>query len=217
MTGNASLDPCHEPQTQALVLDEARARILSAVAPVGETERVALADACQRVLAEAVAARADVPAHTNSAMDGYALRAVDAATPGTRLRPVGESFAGHPFAGTVGAGECVRIMTGAVLPDGADSVVMQERATVHEDGVAFDKAPAEGDNVRPAGEDIARGATVLARLRWPLFWWEAWPWERGAWPPMGSKHSRARRAWPDEMTPPEAYVAFDIASLALPS
>ena len=166
MTGNASLDPCHEPPTQALALDEARARILAAVTPIADSERVPLAESRDRVLAEAVTASADVPAHTNSAMDGYALRAADAATPGTRLRPVGESFAGHPFAGTVGAGECVRIMTGAVLPDGADCVVMQERATVHEDGVAFDKAPADGDNVRPAGEDIARGATVLAPGRW---------------------------------------------------
>ena len=79
-------------------------------------ERLGLREALGRILAEPVSAAIDVPNHTNSAMDGYAVRAADLAEPGARLREVGESFAGHPFDGEVSPGECVRIMTGAVLP-----------------------------------------------------------------------------------------------------
>ena len=149
-----------------LTLDEARARILEAVAPLAETERLPLPEALHRVLAEPVTARIDVPAHTNSAMDGYALRAADIAGKGTKLRLIGDSFAGHPFDGRVGAGQCVRIMTGAVLPAGADAVVMQERTEAAGEDVVFDEVPKPGSNVREAGEDLARGDTVLSPGHW---------------------------------------------------
>jgi len=145
----------------ALPLEQARARILEQVEPVAGHERLNLLDALGRILAEPVSAAIDVPNHTNSAMDGYAVRAADLVEPDAKLRQVGESFAGHPYDGRVGAGECVRIMTGAVLPDGADSVVMQERTEREDDLVRFQEACKSGANVRAAGEDVARGQTVL--------------------------------------------------------
>jgi len=145
----------------ALPLEQARARILEQVEPVAGHERLNLLDALGRILAEPVSAAIDVPNHTNSAMDGYAVRAADLVEPDAKLRQVGESFAGHPYDRRVGAGECVRIMTGAVLPDGADSVVMQERTEREDDLVRFQEACKSGANVRAAGEDVARGQTVL--------------------------------------------------------
>lgn len=152
--------------SQGLALDEARARILEAVAPLAETERLPLPEALHRVLAEPVIAGVDVPAHTNSAMDGYALRAADIPDKGTKLRLIGDSFAGHPFDGRVDVGQCVRIMTGAVLPAGADAVVMQERTEADDEDVVFDEVPKPGSNVREAGEDLARGDTVLSPGHW---------------------------------------------------
>ena len=146
----------------ALPLEQARSRILEQVEAVAGRDRLELRDALGRVLAEPISALIDVPNHTNSAMDGYAVRAADLVEPKARLREVGESFAGHPFDGKVGPGECVRIMTGAVLPDGADSVVMQERTERDGDVVTFAQACETGANVRAAGEDVARGQTVLA-------------------------------------------------------
>jgi molybdopterin molybdotransferase len=147
--------------TPALALADARARVLAAVAALTDTETVALRAALGRVLGEPVVSQINVPGHTNSAMDGYALRAADAAGDDNRLRLVGKSFAGAPFDGVVAAGECVRIMTGGVVPDGADSVVMQERTAASGDDVRIQGAVAKGDNVRPAGEDLARGASVF--------------------------------------------------------
>ena len=152
--------------TPALALEEARSRILSSITPLNDEETLGLHQALHRVLAEAVASRVDVPAHTNSAMDGYAMRGADVQAPGSRLRLVGQSFAGHPFAGTVQPGECVRIMTGAVVPDGADTVIMQEQAERDGDLVVFQKSAKTGANVRPAGEDLKRGQSALDPGRW---------------------------------------------------
>ena len=145
----------------ALPLEQARARILEQVEAVNGRERLNLHDALGRVLAEPVRAAIDVPNHTNSAMDGYAVRAADLVDPGARLREIGQSFAGHPFDGQVGQGECVRIMTGAVLPAGADAVVMQERTERDDDQVRFTEACKTGANVRAAGEDVKRGQRVF--------------------------------------------------------
>lgn len=157
---------CGGHEGPALVLEEARARVLAAVVPVRDTQTVALRGGLGRVLAGPVQALADVPGHTNSAMDGYALIAADAAGEHKRLRLVGESFAGHPYDGVVGSGECVRIMTGGVLPVGADAVVMQERTAVDGQQITIAGPVARGANVRPAGEDLARGQQVLAPGRW---------------------------------------------------
>lgn len=153
-------DPARIPP---LDLAEAQRRIVDAVSPIRESESVGLADALHRVLAGAVHADVDVPGADNASMDGYAYAARDVSEPETRLRVIGESFAGHAFPGRLGPGEAVRIMTGAVIPDGADTVVMQENTSATAAGsVVIERPPASGANVRPAGEDLRRGARVLA-------------------------------------------------------
>ena len=165
----AALDPsCMDDfDPSSLLVEQALERIHASVAPVAGVERVAVRETLGRVLAAPVLSPIDVPAHDNSAMDGYAVRASDAAGgPGDAaavLRVAGTSWAGRPFSGEVGAGECVRIMTGAVMPRGTDAVVIQENVRVEADGAAirFDQRPRSGDNVREAGEDVPRGAEVL--------------------------------------------------------
>jgi molybdopterin molybdotransferase len=131
------------------------------------TESVALRSALGRVLAHDVVSPIDVPANDNSAMDGYALRGSElAAAAESTFRSAGTGFAGGRFEGVVGPGECVRIMTGAVMPAGLDTVVPQEFVQVEGDAV---RVPAgvvrTGDNRRLAGEDLARGAVALAAGR----------------------------------------------------
>src|SRR5687767_6211016 len=128
-----------------LPVDEARARMLAEIAPL-PAERVAIAQSVGRVLTEVVAAVRDQPPFAASAMDGYAVRSGDA--PG-RLRVVGESAAGHGYAGAVAAGEAVRIFTGAALPADCDAIVIQEDAT--RDGKEVEVPAVEpGRHVRPA-------------------------------------------------------------------
>lgn len=151
-----------EHAARALSVDEALRFITSDVKPVHGHEMLALRGALGRILAEDVYSPFDVPAHTNSAVDGYAVRSVDLPKGGKiALRVVGTSWAGKPYAGTMGAGECVRIMTGAVIPEGADIVVMQEHVDAKDDAVEFESGYRAGDNVRAAGEDVARGAMLL--------------------------------------------------------
>ena len=108
---------------------KARAFIHTFLSPVSGVARVALRSALGRVLAEDVISPVNVPGHRNSAMDGWAMRFEDLHGNETALTEIGTSFAGQPFAGTLGKGECVRIFTGGVVPEGADTVVMQERAS----------------------------------------------------------------------------------------
>ena len=138
---------------------EARQRIL---APLRATpaETVALAEAWGRVLAEAVVARLTQPPMDVSAMDGYALRAADAAV-GATLRVVGSAPAGHPFAGEVGPGEAVRLFTGSVVPEGADTVLIQEDAIRTRDVVEVREACSVGRHIRRAGQDFAAGDVLL--------------------------------------------------------
>lgn len=150
----------------SMPVDKARAFIHRFLEPVSATVRVPIRSALGRVLAENVTSPVDVPSHRNSAMDGWAMRGADLAKDGeTALHEIGASFAGRPFAGKVGAGECVRIMTGGVVPEGADTVVMQERARADGKRVAFAAGQKPGQNVRQAGEDLARGSIALARGR----------------------------------------------------
>jgi molybdopterin molybdotransferase len=154
--------PKHQPQS----LEDARARMLAQLVPVTMPERVALRDALDRVLGADVVANVAVPAYTNSAMDGYAVRGADLPAAGeARLRVIGQSFAGHPFAGALAAGECVRIMTGAVMPRAADTVVIQEDVNRDGDVTRIGTGHRVGQHVRQAGEDIAQGATVLTAGR----------------------------------------------------
>jgi molybdopterin molybdotransferase len=142
---------------------EALERIYADLRPVTVSEPVALRSALGRVLAEPVHSRINVPSHTNSAMDGYAVRGADLPGSGTaRLKVIGSSFAGHPFSGTVQGGQAVRIMTGAVVPAGSDTVIIQEQAEAHGDDIEIGAGHVAGQNVRNAGEDIAQGELVLA-------------------------------------------------------
>ncbi|AOV17253.1 molybdopterin molybdenumtransferase MoeA [Acidihalobacter aeolianus] len=152
---------CDETDLEALTVEQALARVLDTVEPVGGSERVDLRSAHGRVLAHAVSAPFDVPPHANSAMDGFALRHADLAT-GERLHIVGEAFAGRPYRGEVGAGECVRVMTGGVVPHDTDTVVQQEHVAVEGDGIRVQRSPQAGANIRHPGEDLRAGATVLS-------------------------------------------------------
>jgi molybdopterin molybdotransferase len=161
----AGVDPCDAPAhgQKALRLEVARAQIIASIAPVVERESVALRDALGRVLAEDVHSAIDVPAHRNSAMDGYALSAGELPASGTAsLEIAGTSWAGRPYAGAVGRGQCVRIMTGAMLPDGTDTVVMQEHVRLEGTRAVIEAGHRAGQHVRPPGEDIRRGELALA-------------------------------------------------------
>lgn len=149
-----------------LSIDEAHGRIAATVRPVQSVELVNLRAALGRVLAEDIAAPVDIPPDTNSAMDGYAFRGADLEAEGAALlRLAGTAWAGHPFDGEIAPGECARIMTGAPIPAGADSVVMQERTQVEGDWVRISGARA-GDNVRFAGEDLPTGGHALDAGTW---------------------------------------------------
>ena len=114
-------------------------------------------DACGRVLADTITSAIELPVADISAMDGYAFRTGS----GDRLTVIGESIAGRPFAGTVGAGESVRIMTGAVVPPGADTVEMQENTTRDGEYITLNRATPPRANIRYRGEELTRGETVL--------------------------------------------------------
>ncbi len=147
---------------QSLSVEQARKLILGLVEPVAGTERLFVRNALGRVLAEDVLATADVPGHDNSAMDGYAVRFADLAAEGdTVLRLAGASFAGRTFAGRVEAGQCVRIMTGGVIPEGADTVVIQEVVRAENDRIVVPPQQRQGQHVRRAGEDLRKGSPAL--------------------------------------------------------
>jgi molybdopterin molybdotransferase len=142
-------------------VDEAVARVVAAFAPL-DAETVPIGAAAGRVLAEDAIAQSSQPPAPVSSMDGYAVRAADAAEAGAVLRVIGASPAGHPFAGTVGRGEAVRIFTGGVVPDGADAIVIQEDAQAEGERVTFAVAAALGRHIRAAGLDFEAG-DVLAK------------------------------------------------------
>jgi molybdopterin molybdotransferase len=146
----------------ALSVERARQFMLDTLAPVSGHERVFVRQALDRVLAEDVISPVDVPAHDNSAMDGWAVRHADlAATGETRLKNIGTAFAGRPFEGKVGAGETARIMTGAVLPAEIDTVVIQEVVLVDGDTVIIPPGQRLEQNIRRAGEDLRTGSAAI--------------------------------------------------------
>jgi molybdopterin molybdotransferase len=146
----------------ALRVDKAVEAIRACLAPIAGSERVPVRDALGRVLAQEIVPSINVPGHDNSAMDGWAVRASDfSSDKEVQVREVGKALAGKPFGGTVNAGECVRVMTGAVMPKGADTVVVQEVCKA--DGTSITVPPGQktGQNVRAAGEDLKAGVPVL--------------------------------------------------------
>ncbi|MGY3550450.1 molybdopterin molybdotransferase [Bradyrhizobium sp. USDA 4472] len=141
-------------------VSDALAAVLAGAEPLAE-ETVALDRAFHRVLARDVAARRTQPPEAMSAMDGYAVRAADAAEVDTRLTVIGEVAAGRPFAGRVGAGEAVRIFTGGVVPDNADAVVIQEDTVADGECITIKEAAITGRHIRPAGIDFREGDVLL--------------------------------------------------------
>ena len=148
----------------ALPVDQAQAIIQAFVAPVQAIEQVALRSALDRILARDIVSPINVPAHDNSAMDGYALRGSDLRTDQpVSLQVVGTAFAGGATDVDVQAGQCLRIMTGAVMPAGCDTVIPQEFTDAGDDHIRFDAGTVKtGDNRRFAGEDLQQGSVALA-------------------------------------------------------
>ena len=140
-------------------VEEARARILAGLSAT-PVETVGLATAWNRVSAAPVVARLTQPPADVSAMDGYALRAADGGL-GARLEVIGAAPAGHPFAGTVGPGQAVRLFTGSVVPAGADGILIQEDATREGDHITVGEAVTAGRHIRRAGQDFAAGDVVI--------------------------------------------------------
>jgi molybdopterin molybdotransferase len=147
----------------SMSVDKARRFIRDFLQPVQTKESLALRSSLGRVLAEDILSPYNVPNHNNSAMDGYALNADDVAASGnTTLRIAGTAFAGKAFEGTVGKGECVRIMTGAVMPPECDTVVIQEHVQAEDGRITFGEGVRRGQNLRYAGEDLKQGQVVFA-------------------------------------------------------
>ncbi len=146
-----------------LPVAEAQQRIVDAVSPL-PAEQISLTDGLGRVLAQDVAARRDQPPMAVSAMDGYAVRAADVENLPATLNVIGYAPAGHAFDGIVGAGDAVRIFTGAPVPDGADTIVIQENTEQSGDTVrVMDGTAPVGRYIRPAGLDFATGDVLMNR------------------------------------------------------
>jgi molybdopterin molybdotransferase len=147
----------------ALRVDKALEAIRACLAPITATEQLGIRQSLGRVLAEDIVSSINVPAHDNSAMDGYAVRFSDLQPGETVLEEAGSAFAGRVFEGKVGPGQCVRVMTGAVLPAGTDTVVIQEVTRRDENRVVIPAGQKKAQNVRYAGEDLRAGVPVLRK------------------------------------------------------
>lgn len=145
-----------------LTLDDALARLLGAVQPLAQTETISTFDALGRVLAVDVRSLVDVPSADNSAMDGYALRSADVTAPGTVL-PVSQRIAAGVVGTALKSGTAARIFTGALVPEGADAVVMQEQCEALDGAVRINAVPTAGQSIRRRGEDLSRDAIALSR------------------------------------------------------
>jgi molybdopterin molybdotransferase len=144
--------------------DKALENIFNSITPTEEIDNVPIRNALGRVLANDIKSEINVPTGRNSAMDGYAIKGTDIPDNNIKkLNLIGTCLAGKPFRDVVNAGECVRIMTGAIMPDGTDTVVIQEQAIVVGDFIDIGNDTKPGDNVRQAGEDLAIGDLVLEK------------------------------------------------------
>lgn len=144
-----------------LTVEQARQRIHDLLSPISGWQKVSLRQALGQVLHQSVVSPSQVPPYNNSAMDGYALRSADIKNAPFSLNNVGVAFAGKPYQGHVEAGQCIRIMTGAKISDGCDTVVMQEQVESDNQTITIHTDVKAGQNVRLAGEDIDCGDTVL--------------------------------------------------------
>ncbi|EUJ11477.1 molybdopterin molybdochelatase [Methylophilaceae bacterium 11] len=142
----------------AMSVSQAKNYIKQYLKPVSEKEALPIHESLGRVLADTIVSPCNVPNHDNSAMDGFAFRHQDGALP---LNIIGTALAGQPFQGALNQGECIKIMTGGVVPSSADCVVMQERTSVQQNLLTITELPKLGANIRKAGEDLMVGQTVL--------------------------------------------------------
>lgn len=157
---------CDEPSLLAglLTLEQARAKMLESVTPVTDVIEIATMDSFGYVVAEDILSPINVPNYRNSAMDGYAVKASDLPSSDSKeFKLVGTSWAGAPFIGEVNNNECIRIMTGAKLPDDTDTVIMQEHIKIDNDNIIISSGHKAEQNVRCAGDDIKQGAIVLTK------------------------------------------------------
>ncbi len=154
---------CDDINESGLIsVSDALQAIYQQLTPIQGFQRIPIGQAKGRILAEALNSPLDVPAHTNSAVDGYAFRNQDQQqNQPTRLEIAGTAFAGKPFQGEITEQQCLRIMTGAAVPDHLDTVIMQEQVQHTNELIEFDLLLKPGQNIRYAGEDIQSGATVL--------------------------------------------------------
>ncbi len=149
--------------TQDLPVEVAQQIIARCITPISDTEALPLKQTLGRVLAHDLISPINVPSYDNSAMDGYAFNAADLSDKSVRLTVVGRAYAGHPYLAQVYAGQCVRIMTGATIPRGCDTVIAQEHVSDTSDNqitISSGKI-SSGDNRRLAGEDLRTGSVAL--------------------------------------------------------
>jgi molybdopterin molybdotransferase len=155
-------DLCSLTASGLLTVDAALAQIKASLSALKNSEKIALQNALGRILSAPVIAAIDLPSDRNSAMDGYAFSSADIqSNQSFTLTLVGTSWAGRPFTGKLHAGECVRIFTGAVVPDAADSVIMQEQVSAVENVITFPANCRPFQNVREIGEDVKQHSLLL--------------------------------------------------------
>ncbi|MGZ8186577.1 MAG: molybdopterin molybdenumtransferase MoeA, partial [Methylobacter sp.] len=157
------IDSCSPISNPLISLEQALERIREAINPVAGSEKVMLKNALGRILSQSIYSPINIPPDRNAAMDGYAFSSADI----NREHPftlglAGTSWAGKPFKGQLQPGQCVRIFTGAVIPDQADSVIMQERVQAKGQTIHFPAHTPAGQNIRAAGEDVKQGALLCA-------------------------------------------------------
>jgi len=153
---------CDEFDPGSLSFEQALERIKENIRPIKGKKNVTIREAADHILADDVTSPLDVPPFRNSAMDGYAILSTDIPqTDHQRLKVIGKSFAGTPFDGTLKSGEAVRIMTGAVVPEGADTVVMQEHAEVDGEHIKIGTEHVADQNVRHPGDDFSTGDVII--------------------------------------------------------
>jgi len=153
-----------ENEQGTLTVQQALTNMLGAISETTSYEQIQLVDAVDRILAESISSPINVPSHRNSAVDGYAIMQANLAEENntSNLKVIAQVVAGHPYEGALKKGEAIQIMTGAQMPDLADTVIMQEHIERDGDSIRFDARHSAGQNVRQAGEDIQQGQTVLS-------------------------------------------------------
>jgi molybdopterin molybdotransferase len=149
--------------TPLLAYDEALTQLTGSIAPLAQVIEVPLLQAHGKVLARSIAADIDVPGCAMSAMDGYAINTADLADGAVTQLPLAQRIAAGDAEATLAAGSAARIFTGAPIPAGADAVIMQEQVEADEQSIRFEVRPASGQNIRPSGNDIRSGTTILRR------------------------------------------------------